>query len=153
MYSLPNDLFLKIKSKYSNINEKEILNLINDIFDGILNKTFDDGSCTIRKFGSFSSYISFSKRKGKDLVKFKFVISKILNQQIRDDIIIKNKINKFVKRIFDNKKINEDLLQRRASNYEKLLLTINNKKFTNKLTKNNEIREMIRGLLGKQQSD
>ncbi len=91
MIRIPKDIQNKIHRKYPNLNV-DLKALINDIFHEIQQKVFNDGACTIPGFGSFYCYKTYSKKLSRDVVRFKFNISKALNQSIRIDKYLLNKV-------------------------------------------------------------
>ena len=83
MYKLPEDVVLEIKRKHPNIINIE--RVIDDTFNEIVEKTFKDGSCQIRNLGKFISFQSFSTRTNDNVAKFKFYISQVFKNKIKND--------------------------------------------------------------------
>lgn len=116
MIRIPKDIEneLKKNDKYKDINISE---LINELFTLILSKTFNDGGCTIRLFGSFFSFKTFSKRHGKDVVRFKFQPSKMLKLNIRNDQYLLDKVPDAKENVsYDESRITKESQQRRDEN-------------------------------------
>ena len=89
MFDLPKDIEYKLKQKYPELN---ISKIFNDILDEILNKTFEDSACTIRKFGKFTAYQIYSTRLGYNTCKFKFIPSPTFNKKIAQDQYLLNNL-------------------------------------------------------------
>lgn len=81
-YKLPEDIQDELQKKYQNIN---IQDLTNDLFTMILNKAMSDGSTTIREFGKFTAFKTFSTRIQRDVVRFKFKTTISLSQKLNTD--------------------------------------------------------------------
>lgn len=82
IFKVPPDVEKELRKKYPNI---EIDKIVHDIFDKILQKCFQDGSCTIREFGKFDCFKVFSSRIGREQVRFKFKTTVALINKIRND--------------------------------------------------------------------
>jgi len=82
VYKLPEELEAELQKKFPNVHIQTITQYI---FSAILNKTFNDGSCSIREFGKFVSFKTRSSRTSQDVIRFKFKISNTLNQKIKQD--------------------------------------------------------------------
>jgi len=100
MFNLPDDIDQSLKRKYPDININKIFN---DIINEMLEKTFKDGSCPIRKFGKFLAFSKYSKRKGKHRVRFKFIVAKSFTKKVIDDEYIIKNLPVKVASIFDEK--------------------------------------------------
>jgi len=88
MFDIPVDIKQALKRKHPNVN---IDRIFDDIINEMLEKTFKDGACPIRKFGKFLAFSKYSKRKGQYKVRFKFITAKSFTQKIADDeYLIKN---------------------------------------------------------------
>ena len=117
MIRIPKDVQNKILKKYPNLNI-DLKDLVNDLFHEIQQKVFIDGSCTIPGFGSFYCYKTYSKKLSRDVVRFKFSISKALNQSIRIDKYLLDKVREGGKKNtdFDITRISKDGQMRRDQN-------------------------------------
>lgn len=82
MYKLPEDLEIELQKKFQNAH---IPTLVQYIFQGILEKTLRDGSCSIREYGKFLSFKTRSNKIGQDVIRLKFKISNTLNNKLRSD--------------------------------------------------------------------
>ena len=82
MFELPSDVEQLLKRKYPSVN---INKLFDDILHEILEKTFNDGACPIKRFGKFNAFSKYSKPKGKNKVRFKFTTAKSFTKKIVDD--------------------------------------------------------------------
>lgn len=100
-YKLPEEIFQKLKDKYSDVDLK---NLVNDIFEEIRDKSIQDGSCLIKNFGCFYTYKTFSSRKGSYVPRFKFRISRAFEKKFSSDSYIQNAIQTNLTRVFDKRK-------------------------------------------------
>jgi len=89
MFELPKDIEQSLKRRYPSLN---IQKLFNDIMDEILNKTFTDGTCPIKRFGKFSAFNKYSTKKGRNLVKFKFATVKSFTDKIKEDEYLLNQL-------------------------------------------------------------
>ena len=75
MYYLPKDIELELQRKFP---DTHVTSIVNDIFQMMIDKIFNDGYCLIRRFGKFYAFNTFSSRKGKQVVRFKFKPSSTL---------------------------------------------------------------------------
>jgi hypothetical protein len=82
VYKLPEDLEIELQKKFQNAH---IPTLVQYIFQGILEKTLRDGSCSIREYGKFLSFKTRSNKIGQDVIRLKFKISNTLNNKLRSD--------------------------------------------------------------------
>ena len=89
IYKIPPDIENILRKKYPNI---DITQVIHDVFDTILEKTFDHGSCTIRSLGKFICFKTFSTRMGRDQVRFKFKASTTFVNKIKNDSFLVDKL-------------------------------------------------------------
>lgn len=88
MFKIPEDIEIELKSKFPNVQIKDF---INSLFRLIIEKTTSDGSCSIREFGKFISFVTTSSRLGKEVIRFKFKVTPALNDKIKmDEYLIKN---------------------------------------------------------------
>ena len=92
-FKLPPDLRFELQKEFPEI--KKIDRVVNTIFEKILNKTIQDGACTITRFGSFIAYKSHSRRKCKIVPRFKFSPSRIVLRDIQNDPYIMNQIPEY----------------------------------------------------------
>jgi len=100
MFELPSDIEQSLKRKYPSVN---INKLFNDIIHQLLEKTFNDGACTIKRFGKFTAFSKYSKIKGKNRVRFKFIVAKSFTQKIIDDEYLLENLPVQVPNDFDEK--------------------------------------------------
>jgi hypothetical protein len=82
MYKIPQDIEDELQKKHPNVH---IGLLIQDLISGIINKAFKDGACTIREFGSFVSFVTYSGKVNSNVVRFKFRLANSLREKIKDD--------------------------------------------------------------------
>lgn len=99
MFKLPKDVHDELQRRYPTYNIEE---LIHNIFDVILKKAVEDGACTIREFGKFMAFKTFSGRVQKEVPRFKFRITNALLDKLQKDSytmqnMIQQKANKFTK--------------------------------------------------------
>ena len=147
MHKLPADIQRKLKYKFPDVkNLDEIINLI---FESILEKSFDDGSCSIQTFGTFYSYKAYSNKRGTYVPRFKFRISRALTNQMCDDEYMLQRIDKVLDRMVDAKKKfpKEEMHLRRNLNYENQNQIINNQREVRKKTKENIAQDEINKIL------
>ena len=145
MFKLPEDVEIELKKKYPDV---PIKNFINSLFQLIINKSTQDGSCSIREFGKFISFVTKSSRIGKDVIRFKFKVTPALNDKIKyDEYLIKNLPVK-AKNLF-NKKNEENCLlkkeQRDANFIAQKYASILGKERTIEKVKQEEIDQVIPG--------
>ncbi len=84
-FKLPTSLENSLQEKYEDVHIKL---LIENLFQSILEKTFEDGSCVIKGFGKFIAFKTYSKRIGSEVVRFKFRPAQALTKKIRKDIYL-----------------------------------------------------------------
>ena len=65
-----------------------IRGIVSSIFQQILDKTLNDGSCLVREFGKFISFKTFSTKIGQDVIRFKFKLSQSLDKRIKNDAFL-----------------------------------------------------------------
>lgn len=82
MFKLPEDVEIELQKKFVNAH---IPTLVQYIFQGILDKTLKDGSCSIREFGKFISFKTKSNKMGQEVIRFKFKLSNTLANKLRID--------------------------------------------------------------------
>jgi len=88
MYKLPEDVVKKIEKIYPEI---DVTKLVHVLMESIIEKTLQDGNCTIRELGKFTSYVAESSRVGRDIVRFKFKVSQAFTNKIRyDEFLLEN---------------------------------------------------------------
>ena len=66
--------------------------IFHEIIQSIFNKTINHGSCTIREFGKFVSFVTPSTRLGRDTIRFKFSTSSALMNRIKNDTYLLNNL-------------------------------------------------------------
>jgi len=89
MFRIPEELELELQKKFPNAPIPQIIQFI---FQSILNKTLNDGSCSIRDFGKFISFRTRSNRVGQDVIRFKFKISNALSNKLKNDQYVFNNV-------------------------------------------------------------
>ena len=104
MYSLPHDIETTLQRKFPNVHMTAV---IDNIFQTILEKVFKDGSCSIRKFGKFFAFRTYSSRRGTNVIRFKFKMSNVLVNTISTDEYLLEHIPIQLKNKFTEK--NEEL--------------------------------------------
>ena len=88
MYKLPLDIEKDLQEKYP---DTPVEMFVQDLFQAILRKSLLDGSCTVRSFGKFISYVCFSGIHYRKIVRFKFRISLALSNKIKmDEYLLEN---------------------------------------------------------------
>ena len=82
MYRLPEDLETELQKKFVNTH---IPTIVQYIFQGLLEKTLKDGSCSIRGFGKFLSFRTRSNRIDQEVIRFKFKMTNTLGNKLKSD--------------------------------------------------------------------
>ena len=82
MFKISEDVELKLKEKYPDLNIRQF---IHDFIQALLDKALSDGSVSIREFGKFLAFVTYSKRVGKNLVRFKFKPTFSLTSKLNSD--------------------------------------------------------------------
>ena len=149
MTKLPNDLIERLKLKYPGI---PIGQIASDIFDEIKEETFNLGSCTIGMFGTFYCYKTFSTKRGREAVRFKFLLSKTFNNQIIHDKFLLDKIDKMINHRIDLNRIGDSIL-RRDENKQIQSLFVNRKRDANKKSKELLTETILNGMITDADSD
>ena len=86
MFKVPLDIEQELQKKYPNVH---IPSFIQTLFNSIIEKTLTDGTCKMRDFGMFVSFVTTSP-KGP-VVRFKFRPSVSFSNKIRqDDYLLEN---------------------------------------------------------------
>ena len=89
-YSVTADIVAELTKKYgSNI---EVEHFIQDLFTSIVNKTLNEGGCGIRGLGSFASFVTYSGKSNKNVVRFKFKLSNAFRKRITNDEYLLNNL-------------------------------------------------------------
>ena len=82
MFRLTDDIMKDLIIKHPDVNIRRI---VHDIFDAILEKTLKDGSSKINEFGKFESFKTVSTKLQREVIRFKFRISPVLEKKIKFD--------------------------------------------------------------------
>lgn len=127
MFELPFDIEDQLQKKYPDVH---IRSLIQSLFQLILNKTIEDGNCTIRGFGRFSCYKAYSSRTKKTVPRLKFKISSRLSSRMINDQYILSKLKVKNNIECDLDKFDEESIQVRDNNFSNKInsSSIGNKK-------------------------
>lgn len=131
MLELPKDIKYNLKKKYPEMNVSKVFN---DFMDEIVEKTFNDGSCTIRKFGKFTAFQTYSTRLSQNVCKFKFKLSTTFNKKILTDEYLLKKLPLETKSTFgeENQQKCESYQDRKKENYKARQLSQQNEKVKTK---------------------
>lgn len=81
-YKVPQEIVDRLQQKYPDVNVSFI---IHDLFDDILRTTISKGSCTVKQFGRFLSFVTFSNKTKRDTLRFKFRTNQTLISKISND--------------------------------------------------------------------
>jgi hypothetical protein len=88
LFRLTEDVMQELSIKHPDVNIRRI---VHDVIDSILEKTLKDGCSKITEFGKFESYKTYSAKLAKEVIRFKFRISPVLEKKIRfDEYLINN---------------------------------------------------------------
>lgn len=88
MYKLSPDVVENIKKKFP---DSPIEKIIQYMFMEIVEKSITDGSCYIREFGKFVAFQTYSTKKKRTVIRFKFRPSvALLNKLNNDDYLLEN---------------------------------------------------------------
>jgi hypothetical protein len=87
MYQLPSDIMESLKRQYPDVPMES---LVHSIFDSVFRKSARDGACSIKSFGKFIMFSTYSTRLKKNVVRFKFNRSVSLDKQIKNDEYLLN---------------------------------------------------------------
>lgn len=148
---LPKDIEFTLQKKYPDF--KDMVYFVHDLFEAIKNKSFDDGSCTLSSFGSFYSYKTFSGKKGRIVVRFKFAISKSFNEAIATDEYIINKIDKNISHRIKLDTLKKEWREHRDENKSMQNLFFNKKRETSRLTKEKVMNMIISDFVTQQEPE
>lgn len=146
MKKLPADVLRQLRTKFPNVPELE--SIVDAVFTEIAEKTFDDGSCSVQKFGTFYCYKAFSSKKGKFVPRFKFRISRSFTNSINSDEFTLQRINTTLERVFsDDKKENLKYQKIRDINLKNHNLVLNGQRKVRALTDEHEAYDEILDIL------
>lgn len=81
-FKIPKDIEKKLKTKYPNLNIQEF---VHDLFDAVIQKTFQHGSCSVRELGRFVAFQTYSSKLERNIVRFKFRPALSLTNKIKKD--------------------------------------------------------------------
>ncbi len=115
------DILNTLQKKFPEAN---IRSIVDNLFFEILDTTFKDGSTTVKGVGKFHSFVTFSKRIGTNVVRFKFRPSTSLIKKIRQDpYLLKNLPIKSQEPFTENniKKLSETSVIEQKKNNEKAM--------------------------------
>jgi hypothetical protein len=88
VFRLTEDVMAELSIKHPDVNIRRI---VHDIIDSILEKTLKDGCSKVTEFGKFESYKTYSTKLAKEVIRFKFRISPVLEKKIKfDEYLITN---------------------------------------------------------------
>jgi len=93
------DIMKRLQKKFPETNVKSF---IDNLFHELLDDTFKDGSTTIKGIGKFISFVTYSKRIGSNVVRFKFRPTLTLINKIRQDPYLLNTLPIQSQAIFDS---------------------------------------------------
>ena len=146
MYRLPNDVQRRLRNKFPHISELD--EIVNSVFEEIIEKTLNDGSCTVYRLGLFYSYKAFSKKRGTYVPRLKFQISRTLLNRMIDDEYVMQRITKVMDRVFDKEKeTNPEYLRTRNLNYQNQTGVLNNQKEVRRKTQIKAVEDEISKIL------
>lgn len=89
-YAVSKDVANELQKKYGSTLNVE--HFVQDLFTSLINKALKDGSSVINGLGSFLSYVTYSGRHGKNVVRFKFKISPYFRKKVIDDSYLLNSL-------------------------------------------------------------
>jgi hypothetical protein len=149
VYKLPEDLEIELQKKFQNAH---IPTLVQYIFQGIIEKTLKDGSCSVREFGKFLSFRTRSNKIGQDVIRFKFKLSNTLNNKLRIDQYLLDNIPVKAINVFNDKHEqntkNKKLQQNANSTAQKAAEKLGKEKTKSQLV-TNEILDVMNQLIDK----
>ena len=149
MYRLPVDIQRNLRNKFPDIEELD--SIVNAIIDEICEKTFNDGSCSIYKFGTFYSYKAYSSKRGKFVPRFKFQVSRTFLNNLLDDEYTIQKITKTLERVFNREKEkNTDYQNVRKVNQKNQSQILNSQKIVREKTEERIVKDEIAEILNKE---
>ncbi len=89
MYRIPKDVEIEMQRLYPDL---DIPTLVHQLFTKLIEKTFNDGACSIRELGKFISFKAYSSKLNREIVKLKFKIATSLIKRIRFDDFLLNSL-------------------------------------------------------------
>lgn len=89
MYKVSENIEEELQKRYPYLR---VGKFIHDLIELIVDETLNTGQSTIRSFGRFSSYKSFSGKLKKDQIRFKFKVSQMFEKDIKNDNSLLSKI-------------------------------------------------------------
>ena len=90
MFKIPRDIYIELRNEFPEV--KNLDKIIDSIFDKIFKKTIRDGSCAIRKLGTFFVYKTISNRINQIVPRFKFLMSKSMRTNLGNDEYLMDQI-------------------------------------------------------------
>lgn len=142
-YSLPEELENILKREFP---QTPIKNIVHRLFELIVGKTTQEGSCHIRQFGKYLAYKTYSTKTGKNVIRFKYKISSSLNGLISEDDYILNNIPSKTSAVFDeqNEEVCKDKKDSRKANLDAQRLA---NKFGKEGTKKKVVEDEVMNIL------
>jgi len=114
MYRLPLDVEEQLQQQFPDVNIKYLTQVL---FQTILNRTIETGSCTISGYGRFLAYKT--TRRGKLSPRFKFLFSPNLIKKMRQDQYVCEKLKARDPTIFDSSRsLPEGAVEARQKNID-----------------------------------
>lgn len=81
-YRLPQDIEIELQKRFKEVH---IPSVVDAIFQFIIQKIAKDSNCTIREFGKFIAFVTYSEKTAKNLVRFKFKLSSAFSKKLKTD--------------------------------------------------------------------
>lgn len=81
-YKLPLDIEAELQKKYPAVH---VPSVIDSVFQSIIEKITKDSSCTIREFGKFVAFVTYSEKMSKNVIRFRFKLSSALSKKFKSD--------------------------------------------------------------------
>ena len=88
-FKLPPDIEEDLQKRFPDIH---VPTFVDALFQSILSKITKHSVCTIREFGKFTAFVTHSRKMAKNTIRFKFRVSTALNNKIKSDQYLLNKL-------------------------------------------------------------
>ena len=118
MFKLTEDIENELQMLYPDIDMELFLH---QLISKIVDKTLQSGACSIREFGKFIAFQTFSTRTARNIIRFKFKFSpSFLNKIKFDELLMKNLPMKMKAEFNESHEAKCSGVQHRKLNYQKV---------------------------------
>ena len=147
-FEIPDEIIQKLQKEYP---EAPVNLILQNFFQEMLNLIFKDGRCLIKRFGNFISFVTYSNRIGKKVIRFKFRPSATLMSKIRDDEYLLENLPVKSQAIF-NEQNEEKCKKFKDIKKENEKIMNGGRRISQQHTENRQVYDMVRDIVNREDS-